>query len=88
MAGEVYSGVATSGTATQPLMLLPSAARCRCSVREPSVLAWELNGKPVGGACLRGPVVSPLLHAEAGICLWPGCLPAFDGGGVGGLVLR
>lgn len=82
--GEVYSGVATSGTATQPLMLLPSAARCRCSVREPSVLASELNGKPVGGTCLRGPVVSPLLHAEAGICLWPGRLPAFDGWGVGG----
>lgn len=81
--GEVYSGVATSGTATQPLMLLPSAARCRCSVREPSVLASELNGKPVGGAGLRGPVVSPLLHAEAGICLWPGRLPALVGGGQG-----
>lgn len=50
--GEVYPGVATSGTATQPLMLLPSAARCWCSVREPSVLASELNGKPVGGARL------------------------------------
>lgn len=79
--GEVYSGVATSGTATQPLMLLPSAARCRCSVRESSVLVSELNGKPVGGAHLRDPVVSPLLHAEAGICLWPGRLPALEGGG-------
>lgn len=78
--GEVYSGVATSGTATQPLMLLPSTARCRCSVREPSVLASELNGKPVGAACLRGPVVSPLLHTDAGICLWPGRLPALGGG--------
>lgn len=82
--GEVYSGVATSGTATQPLMLLPSAARCRCSVREPSVLASEMNGKPVGGARLRGLVVSPLLHAEAGICLWPGRLPALGEMGGGG----
>lgn len=78
--GEVYSGVATSGTATQPLMLLPSAARCRCSVREPSVLASEMNGKPVGGARLRGPVVSPLLHAEAGNLPLARAFTCFRGG--------
>lgn len=82
--GGVYSGVATTATATQPLMLRPSPARCRSLVREPSVLALEMNRGPVGGARLWGPVVSPLLHAEAGICSWPGRLPAAEKGvGVG-----
>lgn len=80
----VYSGVATTATATQPLMLRPSPARCQSLVREPSVLALEMNRGPVGGACLWGPVVSPLLHAEAGICFWPGRLPAAEKG-VGGV---
>lgn len=83
--GGVYSGVATTATATRPLMLRPSPARCRSLVREPSVLASEMNRGPVGGACLWGPVVSPLLHAEAGICFWPGRIPAAEKG-VGGWV--
>lgn len=74
--GGVYSGVATTAAATQPLMLRPSAARCRSFVREPSVPALEMNRGPVDGARLWGPVVSPLLHAETGICYWPGRLPA------------
>lgn len=79
--GGVYSGVATSATTTQPLMLRPSAARCRSFVREPSVLAPEMNRGPVDGARLWGPVVSPLLHTGAGICFWPGRLPAGEKGG-------
>lgn len=63
----VYSGVATSAAATLPLMLRPSAARCWSSVREPTVLAQEMNRGPVDGARLGGPVVSPLSHAEARI---------------------
>ena len=35
-----------------------------------------MNRGPVGGARLWGPVVSPLLHAEAGIDYRPGRLPA------------
>lgn len=56
-------------------MLRPSAARCRSFIREPSVPGLEMNRGPVDGARLWGPVVSPLLHAEAGICYRPGRLP-------------
>eukprot|EP00064_Thunnus_orientalis_P011010 superscaffoldBa00001549_g11040 len=72
----VYSGVATSAAATQPLMLRPSAARCWSSIREPTVPALEMNRGPVDGARLGGPVVSPLSHTEARIYGRPGRLPA------------
>ena len=80
--GGVYSGVATSAAATQPLMLGPSAARCRSFVREPSVPALEMNRGPVDGARLWGPVVSPLLHAEAGICYRARAFTCWKGEGV------
>lgn len=48
----VYSGVVTMAAATQPLMLYPSAARCLGFIREPSVLAPEMNRAPVDGVPL------------------------------------
>ncbi len=65
-AGGVYSGVASSAAATQPLMLRPSAARCRSFVREPSVQALDMNRGPVDGARLWGPVVSPFHTQKRG----------------------
>lgn len=56
-----------------PVLLLLSLwccvrpARCWSSIREPSVPALEMNRRPVNGAWLWGPVVSPLLYTEAGI---------------------
>lgn len=79
----VYSGVATSAAATHPLMLRPSIARCWSFIREPSVLALEMNRGPVDGARLWGPVVSPFLQAKAGICFWPVRLPSGEKGGGG-----
>lgn len=67
MCGGVYSGVATSAAATHPLMSRPSVARCWTFIREPSVLALEMNRGPVDGARLWGPVVSPFSQAKAGI---------------------
>lgn len=46
------------------------------SSESPVFRAPEMNRGPVDGARLWGPVVSPLLHAEAWICYRPGRLPA------------